>query len=408
MSKMSRIDQVITELKKCEERLVNISEELTEIFSGSREKVALAVKLAKEKKKEYVKAQETGKNVEKQYSFTEIKTIPAEKSKEGYTVVIKDILQKQDLDIQRDIKRVFDELGITSKKYLYIKFFNGNLVYPYKKYDVLLVLIENLHKLPVVESWEGLDCAASENYMVRAVISHRVLEEWTRRYILSKKNDLKNKVFLKPDVHKQIMEKYCKEELAKYNPEEQIDYFIERIINRIEKLNIPWKLMIRRETIDSKRASMEILGFFKRWVENNKGWEVIQDANSRKKEKIVQRIIHFSGLCYIQTNNLALSCEPDEGRGPVDFKVSRGQDVTIIEVKLSTNSEYCNGFKYQIEEYGKAENTDNMIYVFIDLGNSGRVKTIEGLYAENLNKGRKMPELIIIDAKEKVSASITK
>ena len=49
-----------------------------------------------------------------------------------------------------------------------------------------------------------------------------------------------------------------------------------------------------------------------------------------------------------------------------------------------------------------------MIYVFIDLGNSGRVKTIEGLYAENLNKGRKMPELIIIDAKEKVSASITK
>ena len=166
--------------------------------------------------------------------------------------------------------------------------------------------------------------------------------------------------------------------------------------------------MIRRETIDSKRASMEILGFFKRWVENNKGWEVIQDANSRKKEKIVQRIIHFSGLCYIQTNNLALSCEPDEGRGPVDFKVSRGQDVTIIEVKLSTNSEYCNGFKYQIEEYGKAENTDNMIYVFIDLGNSGRVKTIEGLYAENLNKGRKMPELIIIDAKEKVSASITK
>lgn len=103
-----------------------------------------------------------------------------------------------------------------------------------------------------------------------------------------------------------------------------------------------------------------------------------------------------------------MSCEPDEGRGPVDFKVSRGQDMTIIEVKLSTNSEYRSGYENQIEEYGKAENTDNMIYVLIDLGNPERVKTIEKLYNENLKNKRKTPEVMIINAKEKVSASITK
>jgi hypothetical protein len=49
-----------------------------------------------------------------------------------------------------------------------------------------------------------------------------------------------------------------------------------------------------------------------------------------------------------------------------------------------------------------------MIYVLIDLGNSGRVKTIEKLYAENLKKGKKTPEIMIMDAKERLSASITK
>lgn len=49
-----------------------------------------------------------------------------------------------------------------------------------------------------------------------------------------------------------------------------------------------------------------------------------------------------------------------------------------------------------------------MIYVLIDLGNPERVKTIERLYAENLKGKREMPEVMIIDAKEKVSASITK
>lgn len=313
-------------------------------------------------------------------------------------------------DIQRYTRRVFDELGITPENYPDKEFSDGNLVNPCegKRCNVLLVPIEILHKLPVAESWEDIDRVVSENNTIRAVMNHGVAEEWTRWSTSSRKNYLKNEIFIKPDVCKQIIEEYCKEELTKYNPEEQIDYFIERIINRIEKLDLSWKSTIGGEAIDSKCASMEILGFFKRWVENNKGWEVIQDANSRKKEKIVQRIIHFSGLCYIQTNNLALSCEPDEGRGPVDFKVSRGQDTTIIEVKLSTNSEYRNGYENQIEEYGKAENTDSMIYVLIDLGNPGRVKTIEKLYAVNLKNGRKTPEVMIIDAKEKVSASITK
>ena len=59
-----------------------------------------------------------------------------------------------------------------------------------------------------------------------------------------------------------------------------------------------------------------------------------------------------------------------KGEAPVDFKISRGQDITIVEVKLTSNDQYLHGFEVQIEEYGKAEQTDNLVYVLVDLGTS--------------------------------------
>ena len=72
---------------------------------------------------------------------------------------------------------------------------------------------------------------------------------------------------------------------------------------------------------------------------------------------------------------LFLSSE-DEGRDPVDFKISREQDITIIEVKLTTNDQYLHGFEVQIEEYGKAEQTDKLVYVLVDLGHPRKVQKV--------------------------------
>ena len=148
-----------------------------------------------------------------------------------------------------------------------------------------------------------------------------------------------------------------------------------------------------------------IQNFFKNWVEYNRGWEVILSAGTQKREKIVQRVIYLFGLGYIQVNNLSLSCEADEGRGPVDFKISRGQDITIV--KLSSNGQYMYGYEVQVEEYAKAEQTDNMIYVLVDVGNSGRVKKLLEYYNREIDAGKEVPEVIMIDSTSKESASIT-
>lgn len=156
----------------------------------------------------------------------------------------------------------------------------------------------------------------------------------------------------------------------------------------------------------SYEVTLDILNRFKDWVEFEKGWEFIQSSEKRKREKFIQRLIHLVARNYLECYDMDISFEADAGRGPVDFKISYGGDKTIVEMKLSTNSQYLHGYNVQILEYGKAENTDKMIYVYIDLGNPNEREKLLGVYQENKKSGKKVfPELLIIDAVPKKAAS---
>jgi hypothetical protein len=74
-------------------------------------------------------------------------------------------------------------------------------------------------------------------------------------------------------------------------------------------------------------------------------------------------------------------------------------------VKLSSNSQYLHGYEVQVEEYGKAENTDKLVYVLVDVGNPLKVKKLKELHEQNIRQGKKVLELIIIDSTSKESAS---
>lgn len=103
----------------------------------------------------------------------------------------------------------------------------------------------------------------SENNAIRAVMNQEVAEEWTKWSSSDKKTYIREKIFKNTSICEQVMEEYRKEELNKYNPEEQIDYLLERIWQRIQKLNIPWKSIIQKNVVDSKIASIEMMERFK-------------------------------------------------------------------------------------------------------------------------------------------------
>ena len=93
MSKMSELNLMLEELKKCGESLVAISGELAEIFSASEEKAEPEKKKAAAKKKEAeAEAEKPAVAAAKEYTFTEVRTILADKSRAGHTAEVKKIL----------------------------------------------------------------------------------------------------------------------------------------------------------------------------------------------------------------------------------------------------------------------------------------------------------------------------
>lgn len=100
MSKMSELATVVSELKQCGECLVKISDELAEIFSSGEEPKKEPEKKKAAKKTEEPKAAEPVKKL----SFTDVRTILAEKSRDGHMAEIKAILTKHGADKLSEIK----------------------------------------------------------------------------------------------------------------------------------------------------------------------------------------------------------------------------------------------------------------------------------------------------------------
>lgn len=80
MSKMNELNLLVQELKKCGESLVNIADELAEIFSETGKKTEAPTESAKE------------------YTFTEVRAFLAEKSRAGHTAEIRKILEAHGAD----------------------------------------------------------------------------------------------------------------------------------------------------------------------------------------------------------------------------------------------------------------------------------------------------------------------
>ncbi|NMB43253.1 MAG: hypothetical protein GX995_03885 [Clostridiales bacterium] len=279
------------------------------------------------------------------------------------------------------------------------------LINPYKGCELLLLPIDILHELPIARSWDDIDRVVSENETIRREMSELVGKEWRKLASSQKKRYIKDFIFMKPHLASKVIDDYKATSVEAYDVYKNIDYKIERLINTIIKTKGKLDLAAK----NSYESSLEIIEEYKEWVENKKGFAVLGDVDSRSEEKVVQKTLHGSASYYCKINDLDISPEPNSSRGPADFKISRGRDKTVIEIKLTSNKDCLHGFEVQIEEYAKSEETDNKIFIVVDNGrSSSRIKEVEESYEKRLNASEKPATVIVIDAKPKESASIYK
>ena len=301
-------------------------------------------------------------------------------------------------DIIKYSKRIYSELGITQDKYVRHSFKDGIPKNPHKNAYILLLPTNILHKIPIAKDWEDVDSVIAKNKAIRAELNKIVSKEWAKMASSQQKRYLKNEIFKDPERLKRVLAAYKTLTVGEFNPYSDIEYLLSCLRNDIE---------LPEQSKTSLEASLKILGSYKQWVEYHRGSHVLSEAYTKNAEKTVQRTIHLAALMYCNENNWDISPETDGGRGPADFKISRGNDKTVLEVKLTSNKDCVRGLKVQIEEYAKVEQTSNKILVIVDNGShSGRAETVLKMREQLIEQGKDPAEVLVIDAKPKASASV--
>jgi hypothetical protein len=134
--------------------------------------------------------------------------------------------------------------------------------------------------------------------------------------------------------------------------------------------------------------------FFKDVIENKGGQKLFYvDGEPVRKESDVHIMFR---LTWFATPS-DVSREVNDGRGPADFKVSRGSgDKSIVEFKLASNSQLEQNLRNQTEIYEKASDASRSIKVILFFSESEHNRVIDILARLQLNDKE---NVILVDAR---------
>ena len=193
-------------------------------------------------------------------------------------------------------------------------------------------------------------------------------------------------------------------EKAKYISDQKVKEIENRFILQLEKFvtSLDEKTMFYSLDKYSYDASYQRVLFLKQVIENNNGYKLFYYKNDPvQREADLQIIFRLTWFA----SSFEVDSEVDNGRGPVDYKISKGSaDKTLVEFKLASNSKLKKNLANQVEVYKKANRTENALKVILFFTNE------EYLNVKKILKDLKLDNdknIILIDAtrENKKSAS---
>ena len=200
-----------------------------------------------------------------------------------------------------------------------------------------------------------------------------------------------------------IAQKEETKEEAKSISEEKVelveDVFIEKVKGVVDLLQTETGFYEIPPESSYKQALQRVL-FLKQVIENNDGYKLFYISGEPvKREADLQVIYRLTWFA----SDYDVNREPNNGRGPVDYSVSKGaKDKTLIEFKLASNTKLKQNLAKQVEVYEAANETTNSIKVILYFDESELKKVNKILNDLNL-QGKE--NVVLIDAGRKPSAS---
>ena len=116
-----------------------------------------------------------------------------------------------------------------------------------------------------------------------------------------------------------------------------------------------------------------VIDQYRQFIENEAGWKLLwNDDGNEKHEDAAQSLFRGIAKHYCHANDIAIDREVNLGRGPVDFKFSKGRKfVANLEVKKLHNGSFWNGLNKQLVEYMEADETKDGWLLAIQLRSGG-------------------------------------
>lgn len=191
-------------------------------------------------------------------------------------------------------------------------------------------------------------------------------------------------------------------DLSKVKVEETENFYIRSIQALVEMLvNGSDFYKSLQETYDE---SFDRVMFLKEVIENKDGYKVFYEGDIPIRREVDLQL--FFRLTWYATPS-DVNREVDNGRGPVDYKISRGsKDSTLVEFKLASNSQLKRNLERQVQIYEKASNATNPSIKVILYFSETEFNKIQKILEElNLLEER---NIVLIDARKDNKPSASK
>lgn len=148
-----------------------------------------------------------------------------------------------------------------------------------------------------------------------------------------------------------------------------------------------------QEADDSFEESLRRLNYLKSVIEDQDGYRFFYHAGKPIQREADLQLMYKLTWC---ASTYDVNREVNNGRGPVDFKISKGkQDKTLVEFKLASNSKLKQNLKHQVGVYEVANGTAKSIKAILYFSEP-ELRRVQTILAELGLNGRR--DVVLIDA----------
>lgn len=314
---------------------------------------------------------------------------------------ISDMLVRINLDaITKYSARIFKELEISGEE---VPVSDGLRLpmSPCGKHPVLLVprnILRPIDGADAYRAWFG------DNDTLRRFFSREIQAQY-EKYQSPSKSDYRQ-VFLKhPEKFGELGDTFrnAKPDAYDFAKDPKGLQVTDKALEVAISTQLPIRLANPTTPIVFKEAVIQICEHFRQEAERS---TILRDPlGNSLPEKSVQGIFRAVASSFARQLGIDLNAEPNNGRGPVDFKLSLGSELrSLVEVKLASNGDVVKGYSKQLKVYREQEPNSSAVYLVVGYEKDSSVRDRLRELAATEKSGA-APHVVFVDASVKPSAS---